>query len=80
MSPLLTLKSTASYVEIIAQSKLMKDTLTGGKKNPGILCTTANRGKGVMLKVSNERCDIQGDAVRIRLEGDPSDLHAAEAR
>ena len=36
--------------------------------------------KEVMLKVSNERCDIQGDAVRIRLEGAPSDLHAAEAR
>lgn len=28
----------------------------------------------------NKRCDSLGDEVRVRIEGTPSDLHAAEAR
>ena len=56
------------------------------KKNPGMLCKTADRGKGklsfkeVILNVCDQRGDIEGDNVRIRLQGAQSDLHAAEAR
>ena len=56
------------------------------KKNPGMLCKTADRGKGkllfkeVILNVCDQRGDIEGDNVRIRLQGARSDLHAAEAR
>ena len=65
------------------------------KKNPGVLCRTADRGnakfddgkevrrksfKQVILDVCNDRSDEQADMVRVRLEGAPSDLHAAEAR
>ena len=31
------------------------------------------------MDICNDRSDIEGDKVRIRLEGAPSDLHAAEA-
>ena len=63
-------------------------------KNQGYLCKTADRGtakfedgksikrksfKEVILDICNDRSDIEGDKVRIRLEGAPSDLHAAEA-
>ena len=65
------------------------------KKNPGILCRTADRGsakfedgkkvkqksfKQVILDVCNNRSDEQAEEVRVRLEGAPSDLHAVEAR
>ena len=65
------------------------------KKNPGVLCRTADRGsakfeggkevkgksfKQVILDVCNNRSDEQAETVRVRLEGAPSDLHAVEAR
>ena len=65
------------------------------KKNPGVLCTTADRGsvkfedgrevkrksfKQVMLDVCNNRSDKLAEEVRVRLEGAPSDLHAVEER
>ena len=31
-------------------------------------------------QVCNKRCDSLGDEVRVRIEGTPSDLHAADAR
>ena len=65
------------------------------KKNPGVLCTTADRGsvkfedgrevkrksfKQVMLDVCNNISDKLAEKVQVRLEGAPSDLHAVEAR
>lgn len=61
------------------------------EKNPGVLCKTANRGKDqfgnarksfkeVLLETCDNRKDILGDQVRLRLEGAISDLHAADAR
>ena len=59
------------------------------EKNPGILCKTAERivqgkrvpsFKEVLLQICDDRSDILGDNVRVRLQGASSDLHAAEGR
>ena len=61
------------------------------KKNPGILCTTDDRGKSkqrvprksfkdVMLEVCSKRDGILGDTVTVCIQGAPSDLHATDAR
>ena len=65
------------------------------KKNPGVLCTTADRGsvkfedgrevkrksfKQVMLDVCNNRSDKQANKIRGRLEVAPSALQVVEAK
>ena len=65
--------------------------LARSEKNPGVLCRTADHGKDkkgrprkifkdVLLEVCKKRDDILGDPVMVRLQGAPSDLHAADAR
>ena len=55
-------------------------------KNKGFLCRTVDRGKGlktfkeVLLETCAKRGDQQSEDVLCRIEGAPSDLHAAEAR
>ena len=61
------------------------------EKNSGVLSRTNHRRKDkerrprksfkdVLLEVCKKRDDILGDTVMVRLQGAPSDLHAADAR
>ncbi|XP_066930028.1 uncharacterized protein [Clytia hemisphaerica] len=56
------------------------------KKNKGMLCRTADRGAGMktvketLLEICDKRKDDTSEAVRVRLEGATSDLHAANGR